>query len=863
MTRQANRAITFGLDSTNTKHLRVISLMLAIVIVFFGAFYLHFAWSRYEHSASTEAIVLAQSAEAMLHPEHIAMLSGDSADLDSAEYQMAKRSLQRLVNIANPIRFAYILAERSSQIVFLMDSEESDSLDYSPPGQVYTEATPEDWIPFQTGAVKLTQAVTDRWGTWISALVPIKDPNNDAVIAVLGIDYSAIEWNHTLWLRMIPDFVVVVSVLILSFSLLRIWMLHTALKGQSKKLAFDEALYRNVFNNAPIGIAIVEDKQFVTQSQYSNMTMNPMFERILGRSNHELSVISWPEITVAEDLQVDLEQFAQFKAGKINGYVMEKRFIRPDGSTIWTNMIISHLSPSPDRRFVHLCLLEDISTRKEIEHALRESERSKSVLIANLPGMAYRCRYDRAWTMLFVSDGCLALTGYTPDSLLKNRDISFNDLISVEYRDMLWEEWKRVLNRRAIFRQEYEIRTRSGEKKWVLETGQGVIEDDGTVQVLEGIIVDITEQRKRQEQITYLQEHDLLTGLLNTNHFEKVKCDIDTPDNWPLSFAILDINGVRMINDAYGHAEGDYLIAEVAKLINSCCRKDDMLARTGGDEFSLLMPRTNSDEANHVAATINDLVDSYNRTKTKTQYQVSLCMGLSTKESDGQSLEEVCQAAENQLKNRKLLNQKSSHNAIVASIMATLYVKSQESEAHCLRLAKLTRIVASKLGSSQGMLDDIELFAMLHDIGKIGVDGSILNKPGPLTQEEWAQMKLHSEIGYRIAMSTPALEHIAEYILHHHERWDGSGYPGGVKGTEIPLPSRILAVTDAYDAMTETRVYRKALQQSFALEEIERHAGTQFDPDIALLFVSLMREQNENAAIKPNGEGINNEALPH
>ena len=161
------------------------------------------------------------------------------------------------------------------------------------------------------------------------------------------------------------------------------------------------------------------------------------------------------------------------------------------------------------------------------------------------------------------------------------------------------------------------------------------------------------------------------------------------------------------------------------------------------------------------------------------------------------------------------------------------------------------------------MLDDIELFAMLHDIGKIGVDGSILNKPGPLTQEEWAQMKLHSEIGYRIAMSTPALEHIAEYILHHHERWDGSGYPGGVKGTEIPLPSRILAVTDAYDAMTETRVYRKALQQSFALEEIERHAGTQFDPDIALLFASLMREQNVNATIKQDGEAINNEALPH
>jgi diguanylate cyclase (GGDEF)-like protein/PAS domain S-box-containing protein len=720
---------------------------------------------------------------------------------------------------------------------------------------VYTEAKEEDWIPFQTGTVVLTPAMTDRWGTWISALVPIEDPDNGKVIAVLGIDYSASDWYRALWQRMIPDGIVVVSVLILTFALLRIWMLHSALKDQSKKLAYDEALYRHVFSNAPIGIAIVEDKQFVTQSRYSNMNMNPMFERILGRTNQELAKISWLDITYPEDLQMDLEQFAQFKAGKIDGYVLEKRFIRPDGSTIWTNMIISHLSGSPDRRDIHLCLLEDISARKEIEYALRESERSKSVLIANLPGMAYRCRYDEAWTMLFVSDGCMTLTGYSPDSLINNRDISFNELILPQSRDILCDEWRRVLNQREVFRFEYEILTKSGERKWVLETGQGVFGDEGNVQVLEGIIVDITEQRKSQEQITYLQEHDLLTGLINSNHFDKVKNGIDVSDNWPLSLVIIDINGVRMINDAYGHAEGNNLIAVVAKLIQSCCRKDDILARTGGDEFSLLMPRTSSVDANRIAETINDSIDRYNRTITNAHYQVSLCMGQSTKESAGQSFDEVTQMAEYQLKNRKLLNQRSSHNAIVASIMATLYVKSQESEAHCLRLAKLTRMVANELGSSQGVLDDIELFAMLHDIGKIGVDGSILNKAGSLTEEEWAQMKLHSEIGYRIATSTPALEHIAAYILHHHERWDGSGYPSGLKGAEIPLPSRILAVTDAYDAMTETRVYRKALQPSFALEEIENHAGSQFDPDIALLFVRLMRERINKTASTQDEEG--------
>jgi len=132
---------------------------------------------------------------------------------------------------------------------------------------------------------------------------------------------------------------------------------------------------------------------------------------------------------------------------------------------------------------------------------------------------------------------------------------------------------------------------------------------------------------------------------------------------------------------------------------------------------------------------------------------------------------------------------------------------------------------------------------MLHDIGKIGIDDKILNKPGKLTEEEWAIMKRHPEIGYRIARASHKLARIADYILTHHERWDGAGYPKGLKGEDIPLLSRILAVADAYDAMTEDRVYRKAMSKEQAVEEIRRNAGTQFDPLIANIFIETILEE--------------------
>ena len=189
---------------------------------------------------------------------------------------------------------------------------------------------------------------------------------------------------------------------------------------------------------------------------------------------------------------------------------------------------------------------------------------------------------------------------------------------------------------------------------------------------------------------------------------------------------------------------------------------------------------------------------------------------------------------------------KSLHSSIVESIKTTLTVRSQETEDHAERITKLAVKMGTELALSQVDLNDLELFAALHDIGKVGVSDKILNKPGKLTEEEWIVMKKHPEIGYRIARASHKLSRIADYILSHHERWDGMGYPRGLKGEDIPLLSRILSVADAYDAMTEDRIYRKALSKEEAIEEIRRNSGSQFDPIIANIFIESVLGEEKN-----------------
>jgi len=358
--------------------------------------------------------------------------------------------------------------------------------------------------------------------------------------------------------------------------------LHAALLRAEKDLSIHndyDLAFDIIFEQAPVGIAIsygcdpdVPDKAFIRY--------NSMYEQITGWTKEEMMELGWTKITHPDDLEEDLENFRKLKSGEISIYSMDKRYIKPDGSVVWVHMIVAPLSITSNKYFNHICLIQDITERKVFEKALYESERSKSVFLSHLPGLAYRCKDDNEWTMQYVSEGCYNLTGYRPESLLNNEEISYNDLIAPEYRKALREEWEKVLPSRLPFRYEYEIITASGERKWVLELGQGVYNDKGEVEALEGIVLDISNRKAIEDVLKYNNEHDRLTGLYNRDYLlSLLEKDLKEKIHLKKALVGVDLGTIQLLTVNYGYQYSQNLIKKAAELLNQHCTDNCILFR--------------------------------------------------------------------------------------------------------------------------------------------------------------------------------------------------------------------------------------------------------------------------------------------
>lgn len=342
----------------------------------------------------------------------------------------------------------------------------------------------------------------------------------------------------------------------------------------------------------------------------------------------------------------------------------------------------------------------------------------------------------------------------------------------------------------------------------------------------------------RERETAYLREYDEMTGLLNRRAFEREAERLDREGRLPFSVVIGDIDGTKAVNDALGSAEGDALICRIAGVLKKCARRGDVLARTDGDAFGILLPGTGMDGA---AGLIKKIGAACRELETKSEvYYASISMGAAAKTDRRAPVGSVIGEAEDNMVRRKLLEKGSLHSSLLSFVKAALQEKNFPTEEHSERLALLSFALGKALGVPDELLCRLELASTLHDIGKIAVDAGILDKAGCLTPGEWEAVKKHPEAGYRIAMASGELAPVAEAIRCHHERWDGKGYPRGLKGEEIPLLARILAVTDSYDAMTAGRPYRNALSREEAAAEITRNAGRQFDPLVAKIFADIL-----------------------
>jgi PAS domain S-box-containing protein len=230
--------------------------------------------------------------------------------------------------------------------------------------------------------------------------------------------------------------------------------------------------------------------------------------------------------------------------------------------------------------------VEFLRTEAALKQQLEESERSKYVLLTHLPGLAYRCNYDRDWTMQYVSEGCYDLTGYPPESLLYNRDLSFNELISPEYRELLWNEWKRILKERKPFKYEYEIITAAGEKKWVLEMGQGIYNDKGEVEALEGIVLDISDRKAVEDALKYNNEHDKWTGLYNREYLlQLLERDAKLKKKSKKALIGINLSMVQLLTSTYGHQYSRNLIKKAAEALGRYCSSNRILFYPHENQF--------------------------------------------------------------------------------------------------------------------------------------------------------------------------------------------------------------------------------------------------------------------------------------
>ncbi len=832
--------------------------------------------------------------------------------------------------------------------------------------------------------------------------------------------------------------------------------------------------------------AVSSDLFSITDIKGNFYRHNKAWEDILGYTEEDLKRMHYLDYLHPDD-RYDYYQVMKLieEIGKNIGFT--HRFRHKDGSyryVEWNCIKQGKYYYSANR---------DVTERMKTEKALHESERSKAMLISNLPGIVYRCKNDENWTMTFISEGCFELTGYKPEELLENSKVSYNDIILSDYRETLNKLWKEELKNRSVSQAEYPIITATGNIKWVWEQSQGVCDSHGNIIASEGYITDITERKavqdalvssdsrlrraqeiahignweldlstydiwaseeacriygiengidylplitvqqivaeadrpmmdnalkslingsadynvdyniirpndgvkrtlnsqavieydstgksakisgviqditeKKQaelilkeseerfrtifvqspfgialldsvshkiyqannkfieiigrtieelnrvnwidithpddlkndinlwesfqkgditsysinkrylladssyvwtnltlskvevensagkmhiimleditqsklaeEEILYYSYHDQLTGVYNRRFYEEEIKKLDKNENLPFSIIAGDVNGLKLVNDAFGHSQGDALLKRVAEIIQSVCRPGDVILRWDGDEFILLLPLTGTKET----ATLIERIRKKCSKELINDINISISLGWDVKKDSEQDIREIMKNAEDQMYKHKMVESEGLRGSIIKTVIHTLHEKSPREEMHSQRVSNISQSIGKALQLNDLEVNKLKAVGLLHDIGKIGVEGSILDKVDALTQKEYDEIKKHPDIGYRILSSSADMKELAEITLSHHERWDGKGYPKGLKGEEIPILSRIVSIADSYDAMTSDRPYRKALTEEETVSQILANAGTQFDARIAEIFIEVV-----------------------
>jgi len=593
-------------------------------------------------------------------------------------------------------------------------------------------------------------------------------------------------------------------------------------KHLRESLTESEGKYNSLVETGSIGILTIDSKGIITACNDAILDFSGYSrEELIGKYFTKRVNLSTKEIPKY------LEIFKAILNGKeVSSFEITQHL--KNGDVLFGEVYFGPLKNKDNKIIGFKIIIKDITQKKKLENKFQENkEKFNELFKSSLEGIVIHNNVK----ILEVNDAFAAMFGCSPSYAVGK---NFLEFVAPEYKEI-------IINRiKSEYKAPYEIvgLKNTGSKIFIEVTGRSITHQGEGARI--EILNNINERKKAERRIRYISFHDKLTELYNRVYFEKVLVNIYKDRELPLNFIVCDLNGLRLVNDAFGYNEGDQLLKRLAKILKYCSREEDIIARWGEDEFFILLPRSTEKDAEKVSNKIKKICE-------KTQDQkipLNISMGISTRESQNQDLKDIIREAENNMNKNKLLERKSIYNSIISSLERILWEKNRETKEHAERLKRLILQFGSVINLPQNKLDELVLLSTLHDIGKVAIPDKILMKKGKLTAKEWKIIKKHPEIGYKIAESTPQITPIAEDILSHHEWWNGFGYPQGLKGGDISVNACIVSIVDAYDVMTFGRPYREAISEEEAKEELRRCSGTQFNPMLVQKFVTSWEKLN-------------------
>jgi len=584
-----------------------------------------------------------------------------------------------------------------------------------------------------------------------------------------------------------------------------------------------EQKYRAIFDHAYSGICLMEAET----------------ARILDINRAECAICGFdaPHTVIGERKCVLLgeypfssaEYWQHFSAACTGApQVFEWCYARGGGGKVWVEISLWRI-PVAECSYI-LSLTRDITAWREHALELIKARASNLALIHAIPDTILVIHQDGSLGERWISEQDAAVFG--------NGDWQQHlaDIFPGEVVYTISVAMKRAFEQNAV--QVAEFWLAGPESSCYYEARLNVSGTDEIVLILR----NATAHQQLHEQLTRYSTRDSLTELHNRRYFEERLASIVTQGEARIGVLICDVDGLKTVNDTLGHPTGDLILKTVACFLRDVFAQDAIIARIGGDEFAVVLAGAAAHDIENLSDTLKQRIELHNLACPS--LPISVSTGFSSQLASELSGEVLFAEADNNMYREKMHQQKSGKSAVVQTLIRALEARDYITEGHCDRLQAELVLLAETVGLPKSKLNDLRLFAHFHDIGKVGVPDHILFKPQALAEAEWSLMKRHCEIGHRIAMASLDMAPIADWILKHHEWWNGQGYPLGLSGGDIPLECRLLAIVDAYDAMTNDRPYRQAMQPHQAIEELRRAAGSQFDPQLVELFVEKKLRPN-------------------